>query len=226
MSLSEHLRLRGVGNLLRTAWLLGSAEWRVESAGRYFFGLPVYAHWDTEIWTGQDAFVEVVESGFLKVGIDYGSGFHGLMGPATVRLEKGSRLTIRGLVDLHRGTLIWASRGGRVSVGHRTYLANGSRVVCQERVEIGSGCAIAWDVTIQDCDMHELRGFGAAKPASGPVIVEDHVWIGAGAKVLKGVRVGTGAVVAANAVVTRDVEAGTIVAGNPARAIAKNMRWT
>ncbi|MCB1356319.1 MAG: hypothetical protein KDK53_07450 [Maritimibacter sp.] len=50
-----------------------------------------------------------------------------------------------------------------------------------------------------------------------PITVEDYAWIGAGAIVLPGVTIGTGAVVAAGAVVTRDVAPRSIVAGNPAR---------
>lgn len=58
-------------------------------------------------------------------------------------------------------------------------------------------------------------------PSANPVIIEDNVLIGANAVVLEGVRIGKGAVVAAGSVVTRDVEAGMVVAGIPARVIKK-----
>jgi acetyltransferase-like isoleucine patch superfamily enzyme len=51
------------------------------------------------------------------------------------------------------------------------------------------------------------------------VLIEDDVWIGAGAIILKGVRIAKGSIVAAGSVVTKDVEAYSIVAGNPARKI-------
>jgi acetyltransferase-like isoleucine patch superfamily enzyme len=56
-----------------------------------------------------------------------------------------------------------------------------------------------------------------------PIVIEDDVWIGTHAVILPGVRIGRGAVVAAGAIVTRDVPAGVIVAGVPAR-IKKNRR--
>jgi acetyltransferase-like isoleucine patch superfamily enzyme len=55
-----------------------------------------------------------------------------------------------------------------------------------------------------------------------PVVIEDDVWIGFGSAVLKGVTIGRGAVVAAMSVVTKDVPAYTIVAGNPAREIGRS----
>jgi acetyltransferase-like isoleucine patch superfamily enzyme len=52
-----------------------------------------------------------------------------------------------------------------------------------------------------------------------PVVIEDYVWVATRAMILPGVRIGRGAVVGAGSVVTKDVAAGTIVAGNPAKVI-------
>ena len=52
-----------------------------------------------------------------------------------------------------------------------------------------------------------------------PVIIEDDVWIGFNATILKGVRIGRGAIVGANTVITKDVPPYTIMVGNPARAV-------
>ena len=57
-----------------------------------------------------------------------------------------------------------------------------------------------------------------------PVVIEDHVWLGARAVIMPGVTVGEGAVVAAGAIVTKDVKPYTIVAGNPARFISTRVR--
>jgi galactoside O-acetyltransferase len=56
---------------------------------------------------------------------------------------------------------------------------------------------------------------------SAPILICDRVWIGFGATILKGVTIGEGAIIASRSVVTQDVEAYTVVAGNPARAVRK-----
>jgi len=102
--------------------------------------------------------------------------------------------------------------GDRVDVGEFTHIrANGG-------VRIGSRVLIAANVTITSRQHPvELPRWGVTTDA--PIVIEDDVWIGAGAIVLPGVTIGRGAVVAAGAVVTASVEPYTVVAGVPARAI-------
>ncbi|GAB4461186.1 MAG: hypothetical protein OHK0029_26110 [Armatimonadaceae bacterium] len=71
---------------------------------------------------------------------------------------------------------------------------------------------------IMDGDFHDLQDIN--KPGKvEPVIIEDNVWIASRVTILKGVHIGTGAVVAAGAVVTKNVPARTLVAGVPAKVI-------
>jgi acetyltransferase-like isoleucine patch superfamily enzyme len=77
-----------------------------------------------------------------------------------------------------------------------------------------------------DSDWHGLAtGDEKPKETIKEVVIEDHCWIGANAVILKGVTVGEGAVVAANSVVTKDVEPRTMVAGNPAQVVKRNVVW-
>jgi acetyltransferase-like isoleucine patch superfamily enzyme len=123
---------------------------------------------------------------------------------------------------------------GRVDVGDDSVLV-GCVLMCNEQITIGERVVISYNVTIADSDFHptdpEMRKLDAVanRPAgdranrppftSRPVLLEDDVWIGIGAIVLKGVRIGRGARVGAGAVVTRDVPPGAVVEGNPARIV-------
>jgi len=69
-----------------------------------------------------------------------------------------------------------------------------------------------------DCDFHGVDNRTETAPAA-PIIVEDDVWLATRVTILKGVRIGRGSVVAAGAVVTKDVAPYTLVGGVPARLI-------
>ena len=94
-------------------------------------------------------------------------------------------------------------------------------ICCAERIEIGERVAIATNVTIRDNDSHIIDG----KKGSAPVIIGNHVWIGTKAIILKGVKIGDGAVIAAGAVVTKDVPAKCLAAGVPAKIVKENISW-
>lgn len=63
------------------------------------------------------------------------------------------------------------------------------------------------------------------KEKTAPIQIGNHVWIGARAIILKGVTIGDGVVVAAGAVVTKDVPPNTLVGGVPAKIIKENISW-
>jgi acetyltransferase-like isoleucine patch superfamily enzyme len=134
-----------------------------------------------------------------------------------------------------RGQLFTFWKSGRIRLGQWSYVGHDSRIWSQESVEIGNYVLISHLVDIHDTDGHPIdhearrgdieRILGGQDYASdglvktAPVVIEDDVWIGCKATILKGVRVGWGAIVAAGAVVTKDVAPFTLVGGNPARLI-------
>lgn len=123
---------------------------------------------------------------------------------------------------------------GRLIIGDYCYFTN-AVLLCELEIRIGNYVVIGWNTTIADTDFHPLSpaeriadaiacsplGKGRPRPpiAKQPVIIEDDVWIGPNATILKGVRIGSGAWVEAGAVVTRDVPARARVMGNPAKVI-------
>jgi acetyltransferase-like isoleucine patch superfamily enzyme len=89
--------------------------------------------------------------------------------------------------------------------------------VGRDRVQVGANS------TIVDTDFHPLTPAGRARDflagAHAPIVIEDDVFIGMQSLILKGVTIGRGSVVGAGSVVTRDVPAGVVVAGNPATVV-------
>ena len=136
------------------------------------------------------------------------------------------------------GCMFQAFYGGKISVGDNTYIGPQTIIQSKELITIGNDVIIANNVIIVDNNNHptspemrqqmsscddflndELWSWKFAD--SKPIVIEDNVWIGRDSRIMKGVTIGKGAIVALGAIVTKDVPPYTIVAGNPATVVKK-----
>ncbi|KAA5801707.1 acyltransferase [Alkalicaulis satelles] len=108
---------------------------------------------------------------------------------------------------------------GAITIGDCCFFAGGVRLLAGGSITIGDGALIAKSVTITDSDWHGAYDRIDPRPESRPVTIGRNVWIGDGAFVGKGVTIGDNAIIGARSVVTRDVPANTVAAGNPARPV-------
>lgn len=139
---------------------------------------------------------------------------------------------------------VFESDNGVIQIGKRTYINGGTNLISINQIEIGDDVTISWGVYVYDHNSHSLddkdriedikrarndyyakRNFSFSKDwstvKSAPIKIGNKVWIGFNAIILKGVTIGEGAIIAAGAVVTKDVPAWTVVAGNPAVVVKK-----
>lgn len=111
-----------------------------------------------------------------------------------------------------------AHAGGRLRIGEGVFINYGCSISAHTGVTIGDRALIGQYAVILDCDYHG-EGGGPGHGRSQPIVVGEGAWLGARVIVLKGVRIGAGAVVGAGSVVTRDVPDGMFAAGAPARVL-------
>ena len=166
--------------------------------------------------------IELQENGYLDINVL--NIRRDKVQPCTLWMGEKSTLVSRGF-SMYEGAAIVVLDGGMLSLGRNSYM-NASLIQCASTIAIGDNCAIASDVLIQDTDFHPmLDEEGNEKTYTKPISIGNHVWICAKATILKGVTIGDGAIVAAGAVVTKDVPAYTLVGGNPAHVIKENVKW-
>lgn len=128
---------------------------------------------------------------------------------AGVKLGKGSHL--------HMGVQFYQPDG--VKIGKGTIVGRGTFLDGRDSLKIGDQVDIASEVMIYNAE-HDINA-ADFKAVSAPVEIEDYVFIGPRVIILPGVKIGKGAVVAAGAVVTKDVESMVIVGGVPAKEIGQ-----
>lgn len=135
------------------------------------------------------------------------------------------------------GELLTLPHGGRITIGDNSFVSEGSRIWSADSVSIGANVLVSHNVDIHDTASHSLSATARAAhfrtirstghPAvlddvkQAAVVIGDDVWIGFGAAILPGVRIGKGAVIGAKAVVTHDVAPYAIMVGNPARCVGQ-----
>lgn len=158
------------------------------------------------------------------------------------RIEVGDNFTA------YRNCRITAWGKGLIKIGDGCSFGSRTTIDARESIEIGNHVLISWEVSMADFEGHPIDPgeraremdhskrmlwpqFGRKtskktepyepKFISKPIVIEDDVWICARAIILKGVRIGRGSIIAAGAVVTRDVPPYSVAAGNPARVVKK-----
>ena len=155
-----------------------------------------------------------------------------------IRNERGQAARIQvGERSVIEGELFVFAKAGSISIGDYCFIGRESRIWSANSLKIGNRVLISHNVNIHDTNSHplsavsrhdEFKGMVDQTQSmekfdipTGAVTIEDDVWIGFNAIVLKGVTIGRGAVVAAGSLVTKDVPPYTLVGGNPARIIRK-----
>jgi acetyltransferase-like isoleucine patch superfamily enzyme len=132
-----------------------------------------------------------------------------------------------GAIRFGRNTLLYPdlhleTRGSaQIILGEGVVLSRGVHLVAMEKITIGRGAMIGEYASIRDANHRREEGISIRETGykTKPIVIGDEVWIGRGAIVLPGVNIGEHATIGANAVVTRDVPAGAVVAGVPAKII-------
>ncbi|GAB2537789.1 acyltransferase [Brachybacterium huguangmaarense] len=149
------------------------------------------------------------------------------IGPGTVvvapeKLQGIEGVSIGAHTVIREGSWLATESGGTLTIGDHVYIGHDAHLHAIDPVSIGNGCVLADGVFIASTDHQRENRHGVL--GTGPITIEDRVFLGQRAIVLGGVTIGEGATIAAGAVVTKDVAPGAVVGGVPAREIRGTRR--
>ena len=217
--------------LLRTPRHLWAAFWAHRSGPSLWGKIAgTLAAWHVPPYKGRIWLAELSEKGYISPDAvihhkELRLAKHILVGSRAVIFQGngGGPIEIGDRTQILDGAFLETGQGGSIRTGSHSRIHRGAHLIAyKEPILIGHDVGIA-----QNCALYSYaHGIAPGRPISeqpleskGPIIIEDHVWLGVGAIILDGVRIGTGAVIGAGAVVTDDIPAGAIAAGVPARVI-------
>jgi len=183
---------------------------------------PPHLERATLAWQSPRGFIDAAATVYHS---DLRLGRNVYIGPGVQIFETagGGPVILDDRVAIHSNAVLETGRQGSITLGAGSSIHPGCQLKAYVApILIGEGAMIAANVALYSYD----HGMAPDQPirnqaitTKGPITIEKEAWVGTAAIILSGVTIGEGAVVAAGAVVTRDVPAGAIAAGNPARII-------
>jgi acetyltransferase-like isoleucine patch superfamily enzyme len=148
----------------------------------------------------------------------------------TIRIRGNNhRIRIANGTFIYGGILWIEDDNNEILIGENTSIQSAHIAVTEKnkKVIIGSNCMIAEEVIIRTGDSHPIVDLTTHKIINEgkDVIIKNHVWVGTRSQILKGVVLEKDCIVGAGSIVTQNVNANTIVAGNPAKEIKNGIDW-
>ena len=172
------------------------------------------------IWNGLKSFFRLLLPRMLGLrtgnGVGVGGGIEWPLGNvANIQLGEKVSLGKRGWFYLPLN-----NRAAKIKIGSGTSVGNDFVITANNAIEIGSDCLLSYRVTVMD--HAHVTGAGIGPVTSGltqgePVSIGDKCFVGCNVVIMPGVKLGDNCVVGANSVVTKSFEAGSVIAGAPAK---------
>lgn len=180
--------------------------------------IPAYVFWKT-------SFVEL--GGGILLNCKAKTGLIRI-GPHTIGIkDKNTRtlwqvkgnVEVNGSVHLGRGCKICVEKDAVLRIGDHLHVTGDTTIVCKNSITFGKDCLMSWDVMVMDTDFHHIYNEGVEVNMPRPITIGNHVWIGMGSTVLKGVTINDNIVISANSSITRNLDEGNCVYGGAGRGV-------
>jgi len=171
--------------------------------------------------------IQGLENIFPEETLSIGLSHYGFMSnkERTFFNVKG-KLTFKGHFSVAKGCRFDVGQEAEVEFGSG-YMSPDTHIIIMHGLTVGDDCAISWGCQLLDDDFHKLEYEGRKKPTNSKINIGSHVWLGNRVTVLKGAVIPDGCVVASNSLVNQVfTEKNCLLAGNPAKIVKRDVKWT
>ncbi len=133
----------------------------------------------------------------------------------------GNQVHIVATSDRNVRLSVWTlgEQAGNIEIGNYCLICPGVRIDSADSIKIGANSMIASGAYLTDADWHDIYDRTRPIGNTGKIHLSENVWVGDQATICKGVSIGKNSIIGAGAVVTKDVPANVVVAGNPAHVV-------
>ena len=164
--------------------------------------------------------------GLIQIGFNNVGTIDSTRDKSVIQIEKGGILEISDKTYFGSGANISIGSVGKIVCMGNFCTTARSSFICHEKIIFGKNTVISWDCIFMDSDFHKIKENGSVINSPRPITIGDNVWFGCRVTVLKGANVPNGCVIAAGALVSRDLtDENSIYAGIPAKLCKKNITW-
>lgn len=166
--------------------------------------------------------IEIEKESKLVIGLKYVGFIHP---NDNTLLNIRGKLHFKSSYSIGRGCRMDIGENAKVVFGKGGYTSSFTKFIISHGLSIGDDCIISWDCQFLDDDFHKIQYEGKLEK-SKEIKIGDNVWVGCGVKIYQGSIIPNNTVIAANSVVRGLFnEENTIIAGNLAKVIKKNVNW-
>jgi acetyltransferase-like isoleucine patch superfamily enzyme len=209
-------RLPSQTNILRTI-LLKFKYVNDKGQNKNRFGVVIYKKIKMEL---ESTSTILLNDGILEIGISWAKSnpFHGFF-----KMNENATLIINGSFRIFDRCVIFINKDATLELGKNSFINSNANIHCFKKIKIGDNTVISEGLTMRDSDNHSIKNSTFNKTKE--IEIGNNVWIGINVTILKGVKIGDGAVIAAGAVVNKDVPENSLVGGVPAKVLKSTVEW-
>lgn len=179
------------------------------------------------MWRGGISLQEV-HFGVAHIGFHEADGLDVYAMHTIIDIHKGGIMHCEGDIHLGHGAVICVKETGCLKLGKKFAISGTTKIVCSDKINIGSNVQFSWDTLVMDSDAHRIFDRNNHSVANHKeIIIGNNVWIAANNIVLKGTVIGNDCVIGINSLLNKEYkENNVLIAGNPARIIKNIGGWT